>query len=296
MEDVKIATILINYNGYEDTADAINSIEKSSVKTDIIVVDNASDQNEGDKLKEAFSDIYVIQSKENVGFSGGNNLGIKYALNKNYEYIMLLNNDTVISNKMIENLLKYASDHTVVSPLMYYYTNKKKIWFAGGDINRFTGNTEHYMMNCIEDKQLQNTKCAFLTGCCMMIHTNIIKKVGLLDETYFMYCEDTDFSIRLKRNGFEMLMVPEAKLWHKVSSSTGGDESAFSLYYMTRNRLNYVKKYRKDLLPTAYAFSIITRYIRAFQYKMRKNENWKTIRKAIKDHKRNISGKTDLYR
>lgn len=101
----------------------------------------------------------------------------------------------------------------------------------------------------------------------MMISSETLKKVGLLDERYFMYCEDTDFCIRLCQNKVKIKYIPSAKLWHKVSSSTGGSDSAFSTYYITRNRIAYLKKYGKFFHVTAYPFSLLTRYIRMGQCK-----------------------------
>lgn len=293
--------ILVNYNGYNDTIECIESIEKSSILVDVIIVDNASAGNEYDMLIEKYAlykNVHVIRSSENRGFSAGNNIGIKYAMENGYEYIVLLNNDTVVEANMFESLISNAKDNIVTTPLMYYYSNPKCIWFGGGRISRLTGNGHSINKGLIDNGNIYKDimQCTFATGCCLAIKTSVFNQIGLLDETYFMYCEDTDFCIRLQQANIKINLVPTAKLWHKVSQSTGGEHSPFSIYYITRNRLHYVKKYRRFLGYTAYIISIITRLIRYIQYLFRNNELAYYMKLAIKDHFNNVTGQVKLER
>jgi GT2 family glycosyltransferase len=148
-------------------------------------------------------------------------------------------------------------------------------------------------MNCIDTRDTTVKNCTFASGCCMMIKANTFKVVGLLDEDYFMYCEDTEFCIRLLKNGIRIKYIPTAKLWHKVSQSTGGSDSAFSTYYMTRNRLNYIKKYCNEFSWTAYPFSLLTRYIRMITCKDKKKKQ--AFRQGIHDHIKAVTGKVSPY-
>ena len=139
----KVLVVFVNYNGMKDTVEAIQSVENSNYQADIIVVDNASLLNEAELLKEQFPKIQIIRSLENLGFSGGNNLGIKYGLENGYDYIILLNNDTVIDSEMIGTLVKNADSNTVAVPAMYYYSNPKRIWFGGGVLHLHKGYPKH---------------------------------------------------------------------------------------------------------------------------------------------------------
>lgn len=287
----KLAIIIITYNGLNDTLECIESINKSSGNIDyqIIVVDNNSKINEASIIKERYPDIHTIRSKINGGFSCGNNLGIQYAIENDFEYCMLLNNDTFVDGSMIQLLLSRANDNTIVVPTMYYANDPKTIWYGGGYINKWTGKAEHKRMNLNADVDvLQEEDCSFATGCCVLVNTNIFKNIGLLDEKMFMYCEDTEFCIRALNNGVSIRYIPKAKLWHKVSKSTGGSASPFSIYYMTRNRLFCIKNYCDFFRKTAFLFTIITRYIRIMTEKDEKVK--KAYRKAINDFQHDIYG------
>ena len=194
-----IGIILLNYCNYELTVDCIESIKKSTQKNiKIYVIDNASPDQSGSKLKK-IKNICFIQSDMNLGFAGGNNIGIKKALDDGCEYVMLLNNDTVISNDMIEKLVKKASHNTVTVPKMYYFDvngEKDVIWYAGGWIKYKSADGLHIGGGKKDSEEFNKEELvSFATGCCMLIHKDILKQVGMLREEYFMYCEDTDLSL-----------------------------------------------------------------------------------------------------
>ena len=288
----KVAVILINYNGIEDTVECIDSVKKSNEPADIIVVDNSSRENQADKLQQTYDDIVVLKSIKNCGFSGGNNIGIKYALEKGYMYIVLLNNDTIIAENMIEFLMREADEKTITTPTMFYYSTPELVWYGGGQINRRTGNASHNTELSEVKKDPYNV--TFATGCCMLFHREIFNKIGLLDESYFMYCEDTEICLRAQNMGITIKYVPKAKLWHKISSSTGSDESAFSIYYMTRNRLYIIKNYKTYFNWTAFYYTMVSRYIRMWQYRIKGKNGWKAFAKAINDYRKGIVGMVNV--
>ena len=195
---------------------------------------------------------------------------------------------------MVEYLLLNCNENTITVPKMYYYNNPNLIWYGGGKINRFTGNSTHLFKDKNDINDYSNRLVTFCTGCCMMISAKTFKRYGLLPEDYFMYCEDTDFSINALMNGIKLLYVPKAKLWHKVSASTGGDESEFSIYYMTRNRILYIKKYHKYFFATALPFTIATRIIRMFQLILKRKKTSSAFWKGIVDGICGVKGKIDL--
>lgn len=292
---IKLAIILVNYNGLNDTLECIQSINNSkheNAEITIIVVDNNSRTNDIKVINKQYPDVVTIQNEINMGFAGANNIGILHALKCNCEWIMLLNNDTVIDKNMIENMLKESKECPIVVPLMLYYSDPEKIWYAGGKISKFTGNNYHYKMNKYTNSvALKKINCTFATGCCMMIHRKIFKDVGFFNDSYFMYCEDTEFSIRLNLKKYKILFTPDAVLWHKISSSSGGSMSPFSIYYCTRNRLTYLREYKAYFSKFAFLFSYITRLIRMYQCKFRNDdERFFAFQKGLDDFRKKVKG------
>lgn len=251
----KVAIILVNYNGEKYNEECICSILKSTYNNyEIIVVDNASTDNSVKLIRERFYDnIKIILSNENLGFSGANNIGINYALDNGFDYVMLLNNDTIIDENMIKIMVETSANKVVVSPKIYYYDNKNIIWSAGGSINWSKGLPIQYGINEEDNYENNNKKSIeFATGCCVLIPINAIKKVGMMSEEYFLYYEDTDYCVRLIRGGYKIIYEPEAILFHKVSASTGGEKSKMYWYYMTRNRLIFNKKFNNTIFYKMY--------------------------------------------
>lgn len=271
----RLAIILVNYNGIEYNINCINSIMKSSFKDyKIIVIDNDSSDNSLNELKDYYKneEIVLIESKENLGFSGANNIGIEYARENNYDYVMLLNNDTIIDENMLSIMIESSKKYEcLVSPKIYYYDNKDIIWSAGGTINWKKGLPVQYGINEKDEKQHDKEKfIEFATGCCLLIPMNMIEKIGLLSEEYFLYYEDTDYSCKFINEGIKILYKPEAFMYHKVSASTGGEKSIGYWYYMTRNRLIFNKKFSKyKTLNNLYFY--LTTIIKSCKYLVNKD-------------------------
>lgn len=230
--------ILINYGHPELTCACIQSLQKTNDEfLHILVVDNASPDDSCKVLEQEFGDtITLLRAEENNGFSAGNNIGIRYALARGADYILMLNNDTVVAPSMIDELLKEADADTVTVPKMYYYDEPDKIWYSGGAIRQHTGRSIHF---CTEREKGYVT---YATGCCMLIPASVINKVGPWDETFFLYGEDLDYSIRLQKANIKILYVPAAVLWHKVSGASGKN-AKMPVYYGSRNRFLVLKKH-----------------------------------------------------
>ena len=220
---------------------------------------------------------------------------MQYRKKNGAEYILLLNNDTMIDDNMITYLIEKCDDHSVCVPKMYYFYDKELIWYAGGKISKSKGLAIHIGIgkkdNSKYDKEID---VDFATGCCILIPIKVIEKVGLLDEIYFMYCEDLDYSIRLKENNIKIKYIPNAKLWHKIGASAE-KKSKLNEYYSNRNRFYIIEKYKKYFSITAYYYALFTRYLRILQSKIKKNDTYKTIIKAIKDYKNEIMGKVEKF-
>ena len=287
--------ILVNYNGYKDTIECVNSLKKISYKNyKIVVVDNASSDNSVEILMEELSNCMIIESKKNIGFAGGNNLGIKYALNHNADYIMLLNNDTIVESQFLNDMINSFNVNNkigIVGCKIMYYPEKNIIWYGGGYIDWFKFIGTHYGMGQVDKGQYDNEKeIDFMTGCCMLIKREVFRKVGLLSEDYFMYFEDVDFCVKVKNAGFVIWYNSEAVIYHKVGLSSGGEESSFSIEWCTRNRLLFMDKYKNNVNKFSLILSKIffygTRFIRCFQYTLKnKKDKAKAIIDGIKEYK-----------
>lgn len=278
----RVYILLVNYNSYEDTIECVKSLEKISYPGyKIIIVDNASINNSFISLKKSLKDCIIIESKVNLGFAGGNNLGIEYALNDGADYIMLLNNDTLVEPNFLDNMLNSFKENDKVGLVgckIMYYPKKDIIWYGGGYIDLFKFVGAHYGGRELDEGQYDSEKeIDFMTGCCMLIKREVFEKAGLLSDEYFMYFEDVDFCVRVKDVGYKLWYNPKAVIYHKVGLSSGGEESSFSIKWCNRNRLLFMKKYKSKVSKFNYLLSsmffYITRMIRYLQYKLKKDNN-----------------------
>jgi GT2 family glycosyltransferase len=294
-----VSIILVNYNGLEDTIECVKSIQNSTYKNfDIIIVDNGS-QNTNKVLNNSYlkSKSIVVSTGNNLGFSGGNNYGIKYAItHTNNDLILLLNNDTVVDkeflNIMVHTYVKEDKPLLLTSKIMYYF-NKNIIWYAGGKINEWKG-TAYHEHNMEQDHAVNSniSKTDFITGCVLMFDRKTFELIGPLSMKYFLYCEDTDYSFRAKNKNVLMLFQPNAIVYHKVSASTNkiSDKKA---YYLYRNRLICIRENLTGIKKiTAYIYS----YLVIFKAIIYKKVTLRTAIKAIKDFTIRIEGKYSYER
>lgn len=240
----KVFVVLVNYNGNKFLEECIISLRHQTYKNcSIILVDNCSTDCSLDILKN-YKEVFLIKSKNNIGFAGGCNIGIRAALRLKADYILLLNTDTVAEPDLIEKLLKYADKNTVTTAKIYSDKYKKKIWYAAGYMDFDKGRS--YNISRPKNKSSQNETVTFISGCCMLIHRKIWKSVGLMDENYFMYYEDDDLCMRFFKNSINMIYTSETGLWHKIGGSGNGMWNGIKAYYMVRNRLYFLSKYRNS--------------------------------------------------
>lgn len=290
----KVAIVLVNYGQPELTYKCMTSIINSSYNNiSIYIIDNNSQDSRSKYIFEkiSYSQVHVIFSDVNNGFSAGNNIGIEAALKESVDYVMLLNNDTEIDKYMIENLIAYADKSTILSPKMYYYDQPNKIWFAGGKVDRLRGTFNHIGTNKLDVGQYNMIKdIPVTTGCCMLIPTDIIRDIGLLDEKFFMYCEDSEYSLRAIDAGYRIRFIPKAVLWHKVSS-TSNPTSKMYVYYTNRNRFYMARRYKFGLIAKIY--TILSRYLYYLYGCLMKN-NYRYIKKAYRDYRHGVLGKVNL--
>lgn len=263
----KVAIILLNWNRFDDTAECAESIQQITYGNfELIIVDNGSSDNSLERLRTCYSHASsILETGCNLGFVGGNNFGIEYALDIGAEYILLLNNDTTVSKDFLMPLVDTVeSDPTIgiVGPKIYYYDRPREIWFAGSTFRTFFGQSIHLGHGRLDDGTFDFvTDTAFITGCAMMIKASVVREVGLLDFDYYHSCEDLDFCFRARAAGYRIIYVPQAKIWHKVAQSSGGLESPFSLYYQTRNRLIIMSKHGRWFHWPTFLFHFFFSYV-----------------------------------
>lgn len=253
---MKASVVLLNYNGGKVTMECLDSLRKNkpkSVDVSIIVVDNASKDGPVDEIKEKYPEIVFIKNKENLGFTGGCNTGMRYALKDNADYVILLNNDTVVDEDLIENLVKGAEGEDIggVVPKIYFakgyefhkdrYKEKelgKVIWYAGGRMDWANLIGKNIGVDEVDKGQFdKREKTELATGCCFLIKAEVLRRVGLFDDKFFLYYEDADLTQRIIKAGYSIMYEPTAIVWHKNAVSSGGSGSKLQDYYISRNRM-----------------------------------------------------------
>lgn len=237
----KVYIIILNWNGKNDTLECLKSLEKINYGNyKIIAVDNGSSDGSVFEIKEKHPQTIIIENKKNLGFAGGNNIGIKYAINDEVDYVLLINNDTTVEENFLNELVNVGESDKktgILGPKICYYDEPKIIWSAGGNVNWLKNKGVHIGLNEVDRGQYNKTKEAdYLTGCCLLIKREVIEKIGVLSEDYFLYYEDTDFCLRAKNAGYKCVFVSGSKIYHKVSRSTKPGSSSY-IYYHTRNGL-----------------------------------------------------------
>lgn len=249
MKNPAVSVILVNFNGFKDTVECIKSLKQINYDNyNIIVVDNGSTLKPHEKeLQYIFDNSYYIKTNENLGFSGGNNVGITAAINNAAEYILLLNNDTVVTSQFLNILVdeaKRRDNKAIITGKIYYYANQREIWYGGGWYDFKKGIGCHERNHMIDEKNQSPSvrSISFATGCMMLIPVQLINDIGLLDESFFLYAEDTEYCLRALKNKNKIYFCENAIIYHKVSRSTT-KMSTPALYYMIRNSIRVAKKY-----------------------------------------------------
>ena len=247
----QLSIITVNYNGLKDTCELIDTIPFDDYSLEVIVVDNGSKVDEAVEIKKRYPHVIVIRSEQNLGFAGGNNLGIKEAKGK---YLYFINNDTLIyqgeNREKAKNSLQALIDRLessdkigVVCPKIYFSWEEKLIQFAGyTPLSRVT--IRNRAIGCGEkDKGQHDTPhpTPYAHGAAMMVRRKAVDKAGLMPECYFLYYEELDWSLMMRRAGYDIWYEPAATIYHKESQSTG-QNSPLRTFYITRNRLLYVKR------------------------------------------------------
>lgn len=260
---IKISIVILNFNCEKFILDCLASVQKAKEKSDFevetVVIDNGSIDNSVNLIKKNFPEMTILETHENLGFAEGNNVGIRYALQNDADYVLILNPDTLVDEHLLTFLMKAAksdSQKGVLGPKIYFAPGfefhkdryrkdeiGKVIYYAGGKIDWQNMIASHRGVDEVDRGQFdQEMETDFVTGCCMLVRREVFDKIGPFDKKYFLYLEDNDFCQRAKRAGFRLVYVPKAKMFHldSASSAVGG---LLQDYFITRNRLLFGLKY-----------------------------------------------------
>lgn len=232
-----VGIVISNYNGWQDTVQCLESLQKQTYRNfEIILLDDASTNDSVQQLQKHLTENTVFLPQEaNSGFAAVNNVGMRRALADGCDWVLLLNNDTVVAPDFLETLLRETPAGVVSCPKMLFLDPPDEIWFAGGELDRATGKVKHLGGHEKDGPAFAEKKqVSFITFCCVLLPRQVVEEVGFLDETLFMYCEDVDYCIRLADAGVPLWLLPDARIWHKAGGSAGG---MLSVYYITRNTL-----------------------------------------------------------
>lgn len=254
---LSVTAIIINFKQPQLTIDCLKSLAKLKLPSHVtftsLVIDNASGDDSVNQIQKAFSDLHLIANPDNTGFSGANNQGARLARDHNADFILLLNNDTVVDPHLVSELLASADRHPdglIFAPKIYFapgyefhhdrYSDSdrgKVIWFAGGRMDWANVYGSHIGVDEVDKGQHDTeTSIKLATGCCMLVRRSVFQSRDLFDSRYFMYYEDAELSARITSSGKKIYYVPTAKLWH-INAGSSGSGSHLHDYFLTRNRL-----------------------------------------------------------
>ncbi len=227
---------------------------------DVFVVDNGSTDNSLSVIRASHPECIYLENGENLGFAEGNNRGMQEAIARKADLLLLLNNDTLVDPQFLSEIVSAAKknpDTAVFGPKIYFHDAPEVIWFAGASVDRKTGKCYH--IGCAEveghDDELPTD---YVCGCALAVRTDVAEQVGLLSPDYFLIWEEIDWCWRIRKAGHFCLYVPQAKIWHKVSSSfVEGNRGPMWQYYYHRNRLLFHKKHTKWRMPKKELLSLI---------------------------------------
>lgn len=273
-----VTLVTVNYNSEKETHDLLASLQKLqkvNFSFSVIVVDNASQTPFVLSGEEKRQGIVLITTEKNLGFTGGYNLGIRKALENGVDYVVIINNDTLVDPDFIEHFLE-TFDNTnhvgLVVPKIYFAkghefhkdrykeTEKGKVfWYAGGFMDWNNVFSRHRGVDEVDHGQYDIPEAIdFATGCCMCFPSDVLKKVGGFDDLLFLYFEDADLSQRILRAGYKIVYQPKSVIWHVNAASGGGSGSPLHDYYITRNRMVFGMRYA----PLRAKFALIRESIR----------------------------------
>jgi len=242
-----VSIVILNWNQKDKTLACLRSLKKISYPHyEIVLVDNGSTDDSVSAIRKEFPEITIIENRRNLGVAGGRNVGIKYVQKKKIDYVLLLDNDTIVDKDFIAEMVKSGEENKRVGILtgkIYFYSEPNKIWCAGCSLSLYRRHISAIGYDEIDKGQYDELReVDHVAGCCLMIKKNVIDEIGLLDQNFIEYfTEDTDWCLRAKRKGYKVVYVPRSKIWHRVIKKTSVNERYW--YLQGRNLMWLMRKH-----------------------------------------------------
>ncbi len=260
--------IVLNWNGKDDLLRCIGSLDPLlSAQFSVLVVDNGSTDGSTDALRQRFSGVELLALEGNLGYAGGNNAGFRHAMQKNPEYVVFLNNDTVVAPDAVARLtavLRDDSEAGIAVPEILYMDDPDRIWYAGGEVWLGLGLVRHVGIRQPDRGQYDARRdTGYATGCCIAMRSRDFRQLGGFDERFGMYCEDVDLSLRVRSAGFSVVYEPAARVWHRVSAAYGGSLKLRKLLAKSRAMLLLMAKHRRWSGIVLYPFTLFVQAAQA---------------------------------
>jgi len=242
-----VYVVIPNWNRRDDTLACVESLLQMDYPDfRIVVVDNGSTDDSVQAMARQFPGVEQITNGRNLGFAAGANVGIRHALARGADFVFVANNDTSVAPDALGVMVEAASPQDVglVGPKIYYAGDPQRIWSVGAWRHRLTLEITGCRRGQLDaDPDGEPFEVDFVTGCAMLIRRGCLEQVGLFDERFFMYYEDSDYCLRVRSAGYHVLVVPRAKMWHKVATSSGGSDSPMERYHMARSSVLFFRKH-----------------------------------------------------
>jgi GT2 family glycosyltransferase len=296
MSSPLLFVIVLSNNRPDDTLACMESLHQSDYPNmKIILLDNLSTDDSVDVVHRKYPDVEIICLKENLGYAGNNNIGIKAAIDHGAEWVLVLNDDTILDPSCLSMLVEVGeSDKAIgiLGPMVYHYDEPQVIQSAGGVLGKYWLGT-HLGKDEADSGQFENVhKVEWISGCAILVRRALIEQVGMLDPRYFLYWEETEWCIRAGKAGWQIYHVPQAKLWHK-GVQRAYQPKPYITYYVTRNRLFTLARHKAPLTARLIAFIQIFRTLLSWSIRPKwvsKREHRDAMWKGFKDYLRNHYG------
>lgn len=252
----KVAAIAVNWNQRDLTLECIGSLMDSNYDNlEVILVDNGSSDGSVESIHGLFGRVRIVANDSNLGFAKGNNQGIKVAIETGSDYVLFLNNDATVSSDCISKLVNVICSKNnigAVAPYIYYHNDRDLIWYGGGVVRLWRGRIAHkHLRKRITPNSHSMNQTDYFSGCAALVKASLLRELGGFDTIFGMYSEDVDLSLRIRKNGQKLLVVPDATAYHRVSVSAGGEISPFKAFHRGRSATILFRRWARVYhLPT----------------------------------------------
>ena len=246
-----VACVVLSYNGRDVTLEALGSLTRMDYPAyDLIVVDNGSTDGSYQAIAERFPDVVQVRTEENLGPAGGANLGLRHALERSYDYVLILNNDIEVARDLLTEMVRLAESAPeigIVAPKSYYYWDRERIWSAGGRmVFREAATKERGTGELDRGQYDRDQEIGYVNGCAQLVKRAVFEQIGLWDPLFHLSFEDADFCMRARRAGWRCWFAHRAKLWHMVSVTAGGYKESRT-YHTARSTALFIRRYAGPL-------------------------------------------------